>query len=1122
MESPGVTGPERRIVTILFADLVGFTSLAERLDPEDLALVQDAYFGAVRDVIDRHGGRLEKFIGDAAVAAFGVPRTLDDDALRAVSAGLALLNAVGDLGARLGLDADELRLRVGVNTGEVAVAADGPDAGRLSGDPVNVAARLQAAAEPGTVLLGEVTALAVAGAVELAPLPPLTLKGKAERVRASRVVALRAEPSRELAMGRLRSGLLGRTVELELLRAAAARTAAGAAPCVLIVAPPGVGKTRLVEEFAAMLERDPAWLVLRVRIASGAAGPFAPLARLLATALDAVPGREPTTVDGADRPIARLEGALTGAGRSPARAATVVEHVQELLGGSRARSETGADRASLFGSWLEALEVLAAGRITMWLLEDLHWAGPDLLAFLATAATSAQAAGRLIVATGRPSVLELGGLAGGSWERIELSTLAPLDAGALVDQLSGGALPAALVERVAARSDGNCLFIEELLRTWVGTGILVEGPAGALRLTIDPDEVRLPPTVQAIYAAQLDDLPRPARLAARRGSVSGRRFPADALPILGVEDAGRGVAALGRRGIVAGPYRAPIVGDELAFRHALLRDAAYASLGRAERAELHVRLARWLEIVARERVDQVAAAIGGHYADAVDAAPALAAGIGEGLDRRQAAQLAAGWLERAGTVALDGAAYAGATDLFRRSLERTDPEARLDLARRWRLLAESTAVSGDLEDAAGSFETAVEHARATLDDPNAPDDAVERAREAFALAAAGLSHTRYEQIRFAEALDIAEAALAQVGQEGPEGVRLRLARAHGIEGVTNDYQATYLEADRILEAARATGDARLEFDARRTRLGLAMNVDRATPEEWVDLARDARYMGRWPEAVAALVNASALRGEGDTAAATSLLDEAEVLAEARGLSERLAWISFARSEAALAGGAWDAAVAAALKAIGIAERFGYDRAAVRTWFVLTPMAEARRDRGILEHAAAWFERHAASFPHSPYGLVQHAAVELRLAAAGLGSAPTLDDEVLLEGLGLDDGSADWLAAVERIVAGALEAGGPELASVIVAQLPPIEPGEGRPLVRASGALIRAGVGAATAGAAAMALAQAREALREARAAKAPWWTARAIRLLAGLEAASAAELSEADATERRLGYPGSR
>jgi class 3 adenylate cyclase len=158
---------ERRIVTILFADLVGFTSLSERLDPEDVVTIQDAYFGAVRDTIGRYGGQLEKFIGDAAMAVFGVPRGRDDDAERAVRAGLALTAAVDQLGARLNLEAGNLRVRVGVNTGEVVYALDGPDAGRVTGDAVNTAARLQAAAEPGGILVGEETALAVTEAIEL-------------------------------------------------------------------------------------------------------------------------------------------------------------------------------------------------------------------------------------------------------------------------------------------------------------------------------------------------------------------------------------------------------------------------------------------------------------------------------------------------------------------------------------------------------------------------------------------------------------------------------------------------------------------------------------------------------------------------------------------------------------------------------------------------------------------------------------------------------------------------------------------------------------------------------------------------------------------------------------------
>src|SRR5215210_6396668 len=245
---------ERKIVSVLFADLVGFTALSERLDAEDVAAVQRAYFDTVRQVIGRYGGQLEKFIGDAAMAVFGVPVTRDDDSERAVRAGLALASAVEQLGARVGLERDALAVRVGVNSGEVVHSVDAaPGDAVVTGDPVNVAARLQAAAAPGEVLVGETTALAVAGAVELGDARALELKGKADPVRARSVTGIRPEPSRDAAMGALRAPLLGREAELERLLDEV--TQARRAPRrLLVVAPPGVGKTRLVEELAGRAE----------------------------------------------------------------------------------------------------------------------------------------------------------------------------------------------------------------------------------------------------------------------------------------------------------------------------------------------------------------------------------------------------------------------------------------------------------------------------------------------------------------------------------------------------------------------------------------------------------------------------------------------------------------------------------------------------------------------------------------------------------------------------------------------------------------------------------------------------------------------------------------------------
>src|ERR671911_1097525 len=217
-EQPAVAAAvERRIVTVMFADLVGFTPLSEALDAEDVATVQDAYFASVRETVQRYGGVLEKFIGDAAMAVFGAPRTRDDDAERAVRAGLALIGALEQLEARLGMAPQTLQLRVGVNTGEVVHATSGPDEGRVTGDTVNTAARLQAAARPGTVLIGELTALTVAETIETEQIGSVELKGKAEPVRAWEASGARSQPSREDALGALKAPMLGRDAELGTL-----------------------------------------------------------------------------------------------------------------------------------------------------------------------------------------------------------------------------------------------------------------------------------------------------------------------------------------------------------------------------------------------------------------------------------------------------------------------------------------------------------------------------------------------------------------------------------------------------------------------------------------------------------------------------------------------------------------------------------------------------------------------------------------------------------------------------------------------------------------------------------------------------------------------------------------
>jgi class 3 adenylate cyclase len=251
----GAITEERRTVTVLFADLVGFTTLSESLDHEDVARIQAAYFDAVAETVGRYGGRVQKFIGDAAVVLFGIPRVRDDDAHRAVRASLALVSSAEHLAPRAGLDQTGLRIRIGVNTGEVTYVIDAadPQGWRVTGDVVNTASRLQTMAEPGTVLLGELTALAVTETIQFEAVGALQLRGKAVPVRAFRAIGVRAEPSREHALGRLQASTIGRKQELRRLGAALARAFRGQPERWLILAPPGVGKSRLVEEFARMI-----------------------------------------------------------------------------------------------------------------------------------------------------------------------------------------------------------------------------------------------------------------------------------------------------------------------------------------------------------------------------------------------------------------------------------------------------------------------------------------------------------------------------------------------------------------------------------------------------------------------------------------------------------------------------------------------------------------------------------------------------------------------------------------------------------------------------------------------------------------------------------------------------
>ncbi|GAA4408429.1 hypothetical protein GCM10023168_25780 [Fodinibacter luteus] len=634
-----VEGGARRLVSVLFADLTGFTALSDRLDAEDVATIQQAYFRRARHAIEERGGTVEKFIGDAVVGTFGLPHGRDDDSWRAVGAGLAVIEGVQNVADELGLAADVLAVRVGVDTGEVHVtfAADGT--WQLTGNAMNVAARLQAAAEPGTVLVGAGTALAAEAAYVLQPRGGLSLKGKAEPVPAWQVQAPRDTPSRTWALAGLTAPTIGRDHEIaQLLESlsAATRPAAG----WLVNAPPGAGKTRLLDELEsrALAAGYPVW---RSNVGDGLDRGFAVIARLVRAALDQNPGRGTTHE--------RLLDRLRDRGLTGRRAEVAVDHTVALLDDTA----TEAEPQERYTSWIAVLDALTpTDRRVLWLVEDVHDCIADVRDFLGTALHAPSAVNRLVVATCRPSLIA--GADADPLPGAQLLQLAPLDPARvrdLIDALVGrGVVPDAVAGAVAASARGNPLFVEELLRTWVQADVLRRAGDGHWHLTGGQD-MTLPSTVHGVYQSQLDELSDAARRVATSGSIPGRSFPAGALPVLGIDQPGGGLGELGSLGLLFGPHDGFGSPDAYTYRHALLRDVAYATLPRRVRAGLHLRFARWMAATAEPPlVDEL---VGTHLAAAHASLPVFASDR-DGIDRDDVAEEAARRLAQAAEGHLRG------------------------------------------------------------------------------------------------------------------------------------------------------------------------------------------------------------------------------------------------------------------------------------------------------------------------------------------------------------------------------------------------------------------------------------------------------------------------------------
>ena len=663
-------GEERKLVTVLFADLVGSTALASDEDPERVRVRLERFYDAMAEEIERTGGTVEKFAGDAVMAVFGAPAALEDHAERALHAALAMQRRLQELFG------GGLELRIGVNTGEAVVGEPRVGSSFVTGDAVNVCDRLQKAADVGEVLAGERTVAAASGAFEFGELRTVEAKGKPGGV-TCRAVLRSLTLMRPRGVGGFSRVFVGRDAELELLRATYRRAAAHAEPhLVTIVGEPGVGKTRLVRELWEVLAKEEPVPLRRTGrcLAYGDGITYWPIGEVL---------KEHLGLRDSDRPheaLRKLEGR---------------EILGLALGLDAARELHPLDaRERLHEAVVAFVDELAAERPAVVLVEDVHWAESDLLDLLERIVADARAP-VVLLATARPELQDHRPGWGAGRRNATVMWLDPLpahDAARMLDEMVPAVLPNELRELLIARADGNPFFLEELVGELVDAGVL-EKRGGEWVLGARQLDFPMPDTVHAVLAARIDRLPPTEKAALQAGAVVGRVFwTSSVIHLLGEEP---DFDLLEERDLIRSNRGSMIAGDrEYAIKHALTREVAYASIPKARRGRLHAMLADWLESGDLGK-DEHASLLAYHFSEAVkpDDVDLVWPGDPEELTRLR--KRAVHWLRRAGELARGRHEMEEAVDLFTRALELSSDA--LERAKLWREVGRAQALRYDGE-----------------------------------------------------------------------------------------------------------------------------------------------------------------------------------------------------------------------------------------------------------------------------------------------------------------------------------------------------------------------------------------------------------------------------------------
>jgi class 3 adenylate cyclase/tetratricopeptide (TPR) repeat protein len=923
----------RKTVTLVFCDVADSTPLGERLDPEALRGVWSRYHETARTVLERHGGTVEKFVGDAVLAVFGIPVVHEDDAVRAVRAAAELRDELerlnGELEAAYGV---RIGVRTGINTGEVIAGDAAQGQAFATGDAVVVAQRLETSAAAGEILVSDATLRLVRDAVTVEGLEPLALKGKAEPVQAWRLAAVAPEAAG--VTRRLDSPLVGRGAELDVLLAELERTAADrTCRIVTILGEPGVGKSRLAAELVSAAGDA---LVLEGRcLPYGSGITYWPLREIVR-----------------DVDLAAILADDAAHGR-----------ILEAIG----RAEPHSRSDEIYSAVRRLLETLAARQPVLVVLDDIQWAEPAFLDLIEYLAGWSRDAPILVCCLARPDLAEVRAAWAGT--TIQLGPLAREEWRLLLENLAGPLDPAA-ADAVGRATGGNPLFLEEMLRMLVEDGVLVER-GGRLEPLAAVDSLRVPETVQAVLAARLDRLDEDERAVLQRAAVIGQIFwwgaVADLSPPEDVGQVARRLQTLVRKGLIKPDARTFAGEDGFRFGHILIRDAAYDSMPKGLRSQLHEQFAGWAERRTGDspELDEIV----GHH---LEQAYLLRAELGPaGEQEAVLAERAAVRLTRSGRRALTrGDASAAAALLGRATALKPGPEILLDLA-------EAQMQLGLVAEAERTFRHAVEGAVGAGDERNAIRARLGLGRIAF------LSRGEMQIEDFAAEVRAALPAFEAAGDDATVA-RLfsQLAEAYYWRCRIVPMQDAL---DRALAHARRVGDERLEAYIA-VQFGFAAIVGPLPVEEGRrSIARTVEHMAADTSAKGMLLLMQGLLAAmaGDFAEARELAAGGTAVLDSLGRSVGLAAISTWTSAIDLLAGDAAAAERALRAALAQLEQAGQlaNLASVAAQLAETLVSDRRFDEAAV--VADESERAAASDDI-------HAQIAWRVArakvAAGLGAA----------------------------------------------------------------------------------------------------------------------------------------